>query len=83
MQHYTLPFIFDEPQKGVLMKVMGNAKEWVTIIINKSEVRREFKIMILQNPSLQPIVIFANNGGKAGGTHISIEAEETLVIKWV
>lgn len=78
----NLPFIFEEPQKGVLMKVMGNDKEWVTIIINKSEVRREFKL-ILKIPSLQPIVIFANNGGKAGGTHISIEAEETLVIKWV
>jgi beta-galactosidase len=78
----NLPFIFDEPQKGVLMKVMGNAKEWVTIIINKSEVRREFKI-ISQNPSLQPIIIFSNDGGKASGTYISIEAEETLVIKWV
>jgi beta-galactosidase len=78
----NLPFIFDEPQKGVLMKVMGNAKEWVTIIINKSEVRREFKL-ISQNPSLQPIIIFSNDGGKASGIHISIEAEETLVIKWV
>ncbi len=78
----NLPFIFEEPQKAVLMKVMGNAKEWVTIIINKSEVRREFKL-ILRETALQPIVIFANNGGKAGGNHISIEAEETLVIKWV
>lgn len=78
----TLPFVFDEPQKGVLMKVLGNGKEWITIIINKSEMRREFKLM-LKTPSLQPIVIFANNGGKAGGNHISIEAEETLVIKWV
>jgi beta-galactosidase len=77
-----LPFIFEEPQKGVLMKVMVNNKQWVTIIINKSEARREFKL-ILREPSLQPIVIFANNGGKAGGHHISIEAEETLVIKWV
>ena len=74
--------IFEEPQKSVLMKVMRNAKEWVTIIINKSEIRREFKL-ILRETSLQPIVIFANKGGKAGGHHISIEAEETLVIKWV
>jgi len=78
----NLPFIFEEPQKAVLMKVMGNAKEWVTIIINKSELRREFKL-IPREAALQPIVIFANNGGKAGGNHISIEAEETLVIKWV
>jgi beta-galactosidase len=78
----NLPFIFEEPQKGVLMKVMVHGKEWVTIIINKSEVRLEFKLA-LSEPSLQPIVIFANNGGKAGGNHISIEAEETLVIKWM
>ncbi|MCO5936596.1 beta-galactosidase trimerization domain-containing protein [Mucilaginibacter sp. RB4R14] len=78
----NLPFVFEEPQKGILMKVMGNATEWVTIIINKSETHREFKL-ILREATLQPIVIFANNGGKVGGNHISIEAEKTLVIKWV
>ena len=78
----NLPFIFEAPQKGVLMKVMRNGKAWVTILINKSDLRREFKL-ILRQASLQPIVVFANNGGKAGGNHISIEAEETLVIKWI
>jgi beta-galactosidase len=78
----NLPFIFEAPQKGVMMKVMGNSKEWVTILINKSNVRCEFKL-VLRQLTLQPIVIFANHGGKAGGNHISIEAEETLVIKWV
>ncbi|WP_299465266.1 beta-galactosidase trimerization domain-containing protein [Mucilaginibacter sp.] len=78
----NLPFVFEEPQKGVLMKLLGNNKEIVTIIINKAVVRRELKL-IPQNSSLQPIVLFANNGGKVGGNHISIEAEEILVIKWV
>jgi beta-galactosidase len=84
LDHSTLnlPFVFEEPQKGVLMKLMGNNKEIVTIIINKAVVRRELKL-ILKNPSLQPMVLFANNGGKVGGNHISIEAEEILVIKWV
>jgi beta-galactosidase len=78
----NLPFVFEEPQKGVLMKLLGNNKEIVTIIINKAVVRRELKL-ILKDPSLQPMVLFANNGGKVGGNHISIEAEEILVIKWV
>jgi len=78
----NLPFVFEEPQKGVLMKLLGNNKEIVTIIINKAVVRREFKL-ILKDPSLQPMVLFANNGGKVGRNHISIDAEEILVIKWV
>ncbi|MCQ6961542.1 beta-galactosidase trimerization domain-containing protein [Mucilaginibacter aquariorum] len=78
----NLPFVFEEPQKGVLMKLMGNHKEIVTIIINKAVVRRELKL-ILKDPSLQPMVLFANNGGKVGRNHISIDAEEILVIKWV
>jgi beta-galactosidase len=78
----NLPFVFEEPQKGVLMKLLGNNKEIVTIIINKAVVRRELKL-ILKNPALQPMVLFANNGGKVGGNHISIDAEEILVIKWV
>ncbi|MES2265283.1 MAG: beta-galactosidase trimerization domain-containing protein [Bacteroidota bacterium] len=78
----TPPFAFEEPQKGVLMKVMCNGKEWVTIIINKADTRREFKLA-LPETALQPMVIYAKSGGKVGGNHISIEAEETLVIKWV
>jgi len=78
----NLPFVFEEPQKGVLMKLLGNNKEIVTIIINKAVVRRELKL-ILKDPSLQPMVLFANNGGKVGRNHISIDAEEILVIKWV
>jgi beta-galactosidase len=78
----NLPFVFEEPQQGVLMKIMANGKEVVTIIINKATVRREFKL-IPKHPALQPIVLFANSGGKVGGHHISIEAEETLVIRWV
>ncbi|MBB5397198.1 beta-galactosidase trimerization domain-containing protein [Mucilaginibacter sp. AK015] len=78
----NLPFTFEEPQQGALMKVLSTGKEVVTIIINKATVRREFKLLV-KDASLQPIVIFANNGGKAGGHYISIQAEETLVIKWV
>ncbi|TWR28449.1 beta-galactosidase [Mucilaginibacter achroorhodeus] len=78
----NLPFMFNEPQPGVMMKVLNNGKEYVTIIVNKSENRCEFALLN-NKPSLQPMVLFANCGGKAGGNHISIEAEETMVIKWL
>ncbi|MBL4677809.1 MAG: beta-galactosidase trimerization domain-containing protein [Mucilaginibacter sp.] len=76
------PFIFSQPQPGLMMKVLLNNSEHVTIIINKSETRCELSL-IMKNTNLQPMVIFANCGGKAGGNHISIEAEETMVIKWI
>ncbi|GGH10564.1 beta-galactosidase trimerization domain-containing protein [Mucilaginibacter phyllosphaerae] len=78
----NMPFVFEAPQHGVLMKTMVNGKETVTILVNKADVRREFKL-IQKDAALQPIILFANNGGKIGGGHISIEAEETLVIKWM
>ncbi|MET3978161.1 beta-galactosidase [Mucilaginibacter sp. UYP25] len=77
----NLPFVFEEPQKGVLMKVLKNHGHLVTIIVNKADARREFKL--ITQTQRQPMVIFANSGGKIGGNHISIEADETLVIKWV
>lgn len=77
----NLPFVFETPQRGVLMKVLKNNDHFVTIIVNKSDARREFNL--ISRIQRQPMVIFANNGGKIGNNHISIEAEETLVIKWV
>lgn len=78
----NLPFRFHQIQPGLMMKVLANNNEHITIIINKSDTRCELLLEIRKN-NLQPMVIFANCGGKAGGNHISIEAEETMVIKWV
>jgi len=80
-QSGSIPFLFETPQKGVLMKTLRSGKTVVTIIINKSEERKEFRL-IQQNPAAQSMVLFANKGGKTGGNHISIDTEETLVIKW-
>ncbi|MBD1393584.1 beta-galactosidase trimerization domain-containing protein [Mucilaginibacter glaciei] len=74
------PFIFDAPQKGVLMKVLYNAGQTVTIIINKSADNRVFK---LNTPGDGlPEVIYANKAGTVPGSEINIGPEETLVIKW-
>ncbi|RFZ92972.1 beta-galactosidase [Mucilaginibacter conchicola] len=77
-----VPFRFSQPQPGLMMKVLSANGEYITIIINKSDERCELSLTT-QKPNLQPMVIFANCGGKAGGNHVSIEAEETMVIRWV
>jgi beta-galactosidase len=77
----AIPFMFETPQKGMLMKTMRNGDSMLTIIVNKSAERREFKLL-MQAASTEPMVLFANKGGKTGGNQISIDTEETMVIKW-
>jgi len=77
-----IPFMFDMPQKGLLMKTLRFKKEAVTIVVNKSGSRSEVQL-IQKGPSAQAMVLFANKGGKAGGDHINIDNEETLVLKWL
>ncbi|MFD0795744.1 beta-galactosidase trimerization domain-containing protein [Mucilaginibacter litoreus] len=78
----NLPFAFDIPQPGLFMKVLQHKKQWVTIIINKSGNRQDVNLK-LADPALQPMILYADKGGKAGINHIAIEAEETLVVKWL
>jgi beta-galactosidase len=77
----NLPFSFESPQSGMLMKTLRNGDSTVTVIINKSSERKEFNLVI-QAASPKPMAIFANKGGKTVGNHISIDTEETMVIKW-
>ncbi|HEK20946.1 beta-galactosidase trimerization domain-containing protein [Mucilaginibacter sp. 44-25] len=76
------PFRFEQPQPGLVMKTLKRANAYVTIIVNKSDNHREFKI-IPANETWQPSVLFADRGGKTGNHYISIGSEETMVIKWV
>jgi len=75
-----IPFIFDSPQKGVLIKPLEHGGDFVTIIINKSKETREFKLITPSN--VKPIMLSANKKGYVLGNIITINAEETLVIKW-
>jgi len=77
----NIPFMFESPQNGMLMKTMQSGLSTITIIVNKSPVRKEFNLL-MQAASPEPMVLFANKGGKTGGNHISIDTEETMVIKW-
>lgn len=77
----SIPFMFETPQKGMLMKTMRSGDVTITIIVNKSSERKEFNLL-MQAVSPEPMVLFANKGGKTGGNHISIDTEETMVIKW-
>nr|WP_294942398.1 beta-galactosidase trimerization domain-containing protein [uncultured Mucilaginibacter sp.] len=76
-----IPFRFETPQKGMLMKTMRSGSNTITIIVNKSTDRAEFNLLMQGTPP-EPMVLFANKGGKTGGNHISIDTEETMVIKW-
>ncbi|OOQ57554.1 beta-galactosidase trimerization domain-containing protein [Mucilaginibacter pedocola] len=80
-QDNKIPFMFDAPQPGVLMKTMQSGNSTITIIINKSGERRDVGLL-MPSPAPEPTVLFANKGGKTGGNHISIDTEETIVIKW-
>jgi beta-galactosidase len=75
-----IPFIFDSPQKGLLMKPLRYNDGFVTIIISKSTETKEFKL-IAPN-TVTPVMLSANKGGYVQGNIITINAEETLVIKW-
>jgi beta-galactosidase len=77
----NVPFMFETPQKGMLMKTIRSGDSTLTIIVNKSAERKEFNLLMQVN-SPEPMVLFANKGGKTGGNHISIDTEETMVIKW-
>jgi len=77
---FPIPFLFNEPQKLVLMKTMRSGSDLLTIVINKSAARREFA---LKTPAeLLPEVLFTNKGGKIDNYLICIDPEETMVIKW-
>ena len=79
---FDVPFLFNQPHKLMLMKTIRSGADLITIIINKSHERREFTLAT-RPAVLQPNILFANKGGKTGGNHISIDPDETMVIKWM
>jgi beta-galactosidase len=81
LDHSNSSFIFESPQKGLLMKVLSSGHDMVTIIINKSAEKKLFKLIAQTNA--KPVVLYANKNGSAQDMIISIDAEETLVIKWM
>lgn len=76
------PFRFEQPQPGLVMKILKSADTYLTIIVNKSNSYRNFTIISFDK-QLKPEVLFANGTGKIAGHCISTSAEETMVIKWI
>ncbi|WP_374948613.1 beta-galactosidase trimerization domain-containing protein [Mucilaginibacter sp.] len=72
---------FNEPQPGILMKTLTTTQGIVTVIVNESTHQKQFGIN-LTSPG-NPVIWFANKGGKVNGTTINISAEETMVISWI
>ncbi|TSD64906.1 beta-galactosidase [Inquilinus sp. KBS0705] len=77
---YRGPFMFDTPQKGMLIKTLQYQQEVVTIIINKFNLTQEVKLVTPKNA--RPIMLSANKQGHVLGNIVTINPEETLVIKW-
>jgi len=63
------------------MKEMKAKDGIITITVNKS---RETQIVDLQknNQTLMPKILYADKGGSANATSITINPEESLVIHW-
>lgn len=72
---------FAKPQQGILMKVLKNGKEVVTITINKSADQRQ--IDLVGKELSAPQLLFNDAGGSMNGSTMTIHPEETLVIKWL
>jgi beta-galactosidase len=75
-------FRFSKQQPGLLMKTLKNGKDYLSILINKSQESQDISIQGGEN--LKPILWHANkNGTVVSSDQIQINREETLLIRWV
>jgi len=75
-------FRFSKQQPGLLMKTLQNGKDYLSILINKSQESQDISIQGGEN--LKPILWYANkNGTVASSDQIQINREETLLIRWM
>jgi|GEM_PF-219242 len=58
------------------------AKEYVSVIINKSSQTRTVRIATPAGKTFRASVIYANKGGSVNGSEVTIAPEETLVVHW-
>ncbi|HWW38648.1 beta-galactosidase trimerization domain-containing protein [Pedobacter sp.] len=75
-------FRFSKQQAGLLMKTLQHGKDYLSILINKSQESQEISIQGLEN--LRPVLWYANKKGTVvSKEQIQINREETLLIRWV
>lgn len=72
---------FDCYHKDVLLRVLTNRSEVITICINKSDSVQEFSLEGLK-PDTLPEVIFCNGKSCINNSQIQLYPEDVMVIKW-
>jgi beta-galactosidase len=75
-----LPFSFEKPQPGMLMKTLRTDTGYLTVLIHKG--RETAQVALRLREKLTPSVIFADHGGRVDGSSVILNPEETLVIRW-
>lgn len=73
-------FRFSGHVSGLQMKSMQSGEDYLSVIINKGTETRELTLFTPVDAA--PFVLFANKGGGADGNRITINPEETIVIRW-
>lgn len=75
-------FCFSKQEPGLLMKTLQNGKDYLSILVNKSQENQDISIQAPKN--LKPILWYANKKGTVvAADQIQINQEETLLIRWV
>jgi beta-galactosidase len=76
----TTAFRFKTIQPKMLMKTLVSGNTYLTIIINKSKVRK--KVALDVKGAMKPTILFADKKGNVLNNTIDISPEETMVIQW-
>jgi beta-galactosidase len=77
----NFPIRFEKIQNNVLMKTLKSSNTLITVLVNKSTTEKSITLSV-NNPELNPTVLFANINGSVSGKTIKIKPEETMVIEW-
>jgi beta-galactosidase len=72
---------FEPFQNEMLMKTLKNGEQYISIIINKSDSKRDVKV-ITPFELKDPMILFSNGTALMTDNILSIGSEETVVISW-
>jgi len=73
-------FRFAQFESNLFLKTVRNGDVWLSVIINKDTVRRQATVHTPEK--LKSSLFFSNKSGSVNGNVVSVEPEETVVVKW-
>jgi beta-galactosidase len=79
----TLPFTFEKQEKDVLMRYLENKNEYITIVVNSGEQVKT--VQLKNNTSAKKAKVIYGGSSYSMDTdknQLSIQANETIVVKW-